>query len=68
MSRSEYIYIIRDPDGRIVAPFTVKYEAQRYCRGLDDNDRTWLRVTRFRDGNRRPELVKVMSVAEFLTS
>lgn len=68
MARSEYVYIIRDPDGRIVAPYTVKREAQRHCRGLDDTDKTWLKVTRFRDGNDRPELVKMMTIAEFLTS
>lgn len=68
MARSEYVYIIRDPDGRIVAPYTVKYEAQRHCHGLDDTDKTWLSVTRFRDGNGRPDLVKTMTIAEFLAS
>lgn len=49
MARSEYIYIVRDPDGRIVVAFTVKHNLASWLRHRDD--RAWLIITRHRDSH-----------------
>lgn len=64
MARSDYIYITRDPDGRIVAAFTVKHELRSYLKGLDATDRLYFTVTRIRDGSVSDPRATLMSIAE----
>lgn len=56
MARSTYIYIARDPDGRIMYAGTVKWELVGYLKSpaLDANDRLYYTVTRHNDGYENP--------------
>ena len=49
MARSTYVYIVRDPDGRILGAFTVKHELRSWL--TRQEDRIWYMITRHQDAN-----------------
>jgi hypothetical protein len=70
MARSTYVYIVTDPDKTVLAPFTVKHEAQTWLRRREttDNDLVWLTVGRHQDGSYSPKPPTFMTAYEFLTT